>query len=274
LIIIGALGVLGGIIANIFEETTKYFLIPLIIGSVFVAIGLILVVIKILQIPSDQHIDAIIAKRIDDFTKDRDFSPYSFGHYIISDTEVKEAKVETVRDFYSLRGRDRKMRSSMYSLNVYYLFDRRMLVEEFTFNILNEYENNRNDVFYFQDIVKINITNMKSEEGDKQTKFVINLPMGDNFSDVISNDEDNIKKAQELVLLVNNKIEQKKLNTDNLNLLTQTVTQSFKQSELALENNKVEMIKDTNHILELDQPKNDLSDYEVEEEEVEEKEEF
>ncbi|MDR2867141.1 MAG: hypothetical protein LBV55_00560 [Acholeplasmatales bacterium] len=230
IIIIGAIFAIAGVIWASINSNPPYYLILLLLGIAFIFIGLSLVLVKILQTPSDQYIDKHIDRRIEEFTSTKDYTPYIFGHYIITKKELEEEQMEEVQDFYTLRGRDQKVRSSMFSVNIYYLFDRRILVEELTFNILNNFEKTENDVFYYQDIVKINITNTKSESGDKQAKFVINLPMGESFSDVISNNEDNLRHAQELVLLVNSKVEQKKLNTDNLNILTETVVKNITAS--------------------------------------------
>jgi hypothetical protein len=250
LIVIGSIVALAGIIWAAINSTPKWYLTCLLTGIAIAVVGLLIVIIKIAQTPSDQYIDKVIDKKISDFTNDKDYSPYCFGHYIITEKERAEDHFSEVKDFYTLRGRDKKVRSSMYSVNIYYLFDRRILVEELTFNILNEFENNKNDIFYYQDIVKINITNLKNEAGDKQTKFVINLPMGENFSDVISNDEDNIEHAKELVLLINAKVEKKKLNTDNLNILTETVVKKITNTtpdEIENESSDTKLIDKTNN---------------------------
>jgi len=242
----GLLSLSGVIWAVIVNNASKYYLIPLLLGILLFIIGIVLIILVIIKTPSDLYIDKLIKNRIDKYLENKPYSPYQFGHYIITEDERKEEHVENVADFYTLRGRDKLVRSSMYAVNIYYIFDRRILVHELIFSILNEYQKSNDDAFFFQDIVKLNYTEERSENGDKQIRMQINLPMGENFTDVISNNEENIKKAQELVLLVNSKIDEHKLNTTNLNQLTKTFNEIITNTNAEKISNKEEEKVSTN----------------------------
>jgi predicted XRE-type DNA-binding protein len=206
-----------------------YCLIPIIGGGVTLVLSILFLILMLHQVPSDADMDHLIQSYMTKYLEGKIETKYLLYHAIVNQQELTDKKLE-VEKHYNQVGRDGKTRSNMNCLNAYFLEGKKITVEEYDFDLLSNFSFISQDLFYYQDIVKTSITHLTKRDGSKQTSFIINLPMGENFTDIISNNDENIKLAQDLVTVINNLLDERKIDATKVNEAMEVIIQGGKEA--------------------------------------------
>lgn len=219
--------ILQELIPNQAKAIGLYCLIPIIGGGLVLVLSILSLVLMLHQVPSDGDMDLLIETYTKKYLEGKSETKYLLFHSIVNQQELTDKKLE-VDKHYTQVGRDGKNRSNLNCLNAYFLENKKITVEEYDFDLLSNFSFISSDLFYYQDIVKTSITHLTKKDGSKQTSFIINLPMGENFTDIISNNDENIKLAQDLVSVLNNLLDERKIDATKVNEAMEVIIQGGK----------------------------------------------